>query len=80
VLDIGLSGIDGLEVCRRIRATSALPIIMLTARDEEADRVAGLELGADDYVPKPFSPRELAAASRRCCGAAPPRRVPSAGR
>jgi len=61
VLDTGLSGIDGLEVCRRIRATSALPIIMLTARDEEADRVAGLELGADDYVPKPFSPRELAA-------------------
>ena len=61
VLDIGLPGIDGLEVCRRVRATSALPIIMLTARDEEADRVAGLELGADDYVPKPFSPRELAA-------------------
>jgi DNA-binding response OmpR family regulator len=61
VLDIGLPGIDGLEVCRRIRALSQLPIIMLTARDEEADRVTGLELGADDYVPKPFSPRELAA-------------------
>ena len=61
VLDIGLPGMDGLEVCRRIRAGSRLPIIMLTARDEEADRVAGLELGADDYVPKPFSPRELAA-------------------
>jgi DNA-binding response OmpR family regulator len=61
VLDIGLPGMDGLEVCRRIRADSPLPIIMLTARDEEADRVAGLELGADDYVPKPFSPRELAA-------------------
>jgi DNA-binding response OmpR family regulator len=61
VLDIGLPGIDGLEVCRRIRADSRLPLIMLTARDEEADRVAGLELGADDYVPKPFSPRELAA-------------------
>jgi DNA-binding response OmpR family regulator len=61
VLDIGLPGIDGLEVCRRIRALSRLPIIMLTARDEEADRVTGLELGADDYVPKPFSPRELAA-------------------
>ena len=61
VLDIGLPGIDGLEVCRRIRAGSRLPVIMLTARDEEADRVAGLELGADDYVPKPFSPRELAA-------------------
>jgi DNA-binding response OmpR family regulator len=61
VLDLGLPGIDGLEVCRRIRAGSSLPIIMLTARDEEADRVVGLELGADDYVPKPFSPRELAA-------------------
>ena len=61
VLDIGLPGIDGLEVCRRIRAGSRLPVIMLTARDEEADRVAGLELGADDYVAKPFSPRELAA-------------------
>ena len=61
VLDIGLPGMDGLEVCRRIRASSALPVIMLTARDEEADRVAGLELGADDYVSKPFSPRELSA-------------------
>ena len=61
ILDIGLPGIDGLEVCRRIRAISRVPIIMLTARDEEADRVTGLELGADDYVPKPFSPRELAA-------------------
>src|ERR1700758_60974 len=61
VLDIGLPGIDGFEVCRRIRAGSKVPIIMLTARDEEPDRVAGLELGADDYVAKPFSPRELAA-------------------
>src|SRR5918992_1042096 len=61
VLDIGLPGMDGFEVCRRIRARSAVPIVMLTARDEEPDRVAGLELGADDYVPKPFSPRELAA-------------------
>jgi DNA-binding response OmpR family regulator len=61
VLDIGLPGIDGLEVCRRIRAGSKVPIIMLTARDEEPDRVAGLELGADDYVSKPFSPRELSA-------------------
>ena len=61
VLDLGLPGMDGLEVCRRVRAGSSLPIIMLTARDEAADRVAGLELGADDYVPKPFSPRELAA-------------------
>ena len=61
VLDIGLPGMDGLEVCRRLRAKSELPIIMLTARDDEADRVVGLELGADDYVSKPFSPRELAA-------------------
>ena len=61
VLDIGLPGIDGFEVCRRIRAGSNVPIIMLTARDEEPDRVAGLEIGADDYVSKPFSPRELSA-------------------
>jgi DNA-binding response OmpR family regulator len=61
VLDIGLPGIDGFEVCRQMRAQSKVPIIMLTARDEEPDRVAGLELGADDYVAKPFSPRELAA-------------------
>src|SRR4051812_29266499 len=61
VLDIGLPGIDGFEVCRRLRAQSKVPIIMLTARDEEPDRVAGFEIGADDYVSKPFSPRELAA-------------------
>ncbi len=61
VLDLGLPGIDGFEVCRRIRAGSKVPIVMLTARDEEPDRVAGLELGADDYVAKPFSPRELSA-------------------
>ncbi len=61
VLDIGLPGMDGFEVCRRLRARSEVPIVMLTARDEEPDRVAGLELGADDYVPKPFSPRELVA-------------------
>ena len=61
VLDIGLPDIDGFEVCRRIRARSSVPLIMLTARDEEPDRVAGLEVGADDYVPKPFSPRELVA-------------------
>ncbi|MDQ6606967.1 MAG: response regulator transcription factor [Actinomycetota bacterium] len=59
VLDIGLPGIDGFEVCRRISGT--VPVIMLTARDEVPDRVAGLEVGADDYVAKPFSPRELAA-------------------
>jgi DNA-binding response OmpR family regulator len=61
VLDVGLPGIDGFEVCRQMRASSKVPIVMLTARDEEPDRVAGFELGADDYVPKPFSPRELAA-------------------
>src|SRR6185437_9769303 len=61
ILDVGLPGIDGFEVCRQVRAASKVPIVMLTARDEEPDRVAGLELGADDYVPKPFSPRELAA-------------------
>jgi DNA-binding response OmpR family regulator len=61
VLDIGLPGVDGFEVCRALRAHSKVPIVMLTARDEEPDRVAGLELGADDYVSKPFSPRELAA-------------------
>jgi DNA-binding response OmpR family regulator len=64
VLDVGLPGMDGFEVCRRIRARSATPIVMLTARDEEPDRVVGLELGADDYVTKPFSLRELAARIR----------------
>lgn len=61
VLDIGLPGMDGFDVCRRMRERSGVPIVMLTARDEEPDRVAGLEVGADDYVTKPFSPRELAA-------------------
>ena len=61
VLDVGLPGIDGFEVCRQMRNSSQVPIVMLTARDEEADRVVGFALGADDYVPKPFSPRELGA-------------------
>ena len=61
VLDVGLPGIDGLEVCRRLRQTSTIPVIFLTARDGEVDRVVGLELGADDYVTKPFSPPELVA-------------------
>ena len=61
VLDIGLPGMDGFEVCRQIRARSSVPILIVTARDEEPDRVAGLELGADDYITKPFSPRELVA-------------------
>jgi DNA-binding response OmpR family regulator len=64
VLDVMLPGTDGLELCRWIRSTSELPVIMLTARGEEADRIVGLELGADDYVTKPFSPRELAARIR----------------
>ncbi len=61
VLDVGLPDVDGLEVCRRIRATSALPVIFLTARADEIDRVLGLELGADDYLTKPFAPAELVA-------------------
>jgi DNA-binding response OmpR family regulator len=61
VLDMMLPGVNGLDILRRIRAAGDMPVIMLTARAEESDRVAGLELGADDYVVKPFSPRELAA-------------------
>ena len=61
ILDIRLPGIDGFDVARTIRTRSDVPILMLTARDEEPDRVAGLELGADDYLTKPFSPRELVA-------------------
>ncbi|MER5262223.1 response regulator transcription factor [Actinosynnema sp. NPDC002837] len=60
VLDLMLPGVDGLEVCRRLRLRSAVPVVMLTALGEEEDRIAGLQLGADDYVTKPFSPRELA--------------------
>ena len=64
VLDVMLPGTDGLALCRCIRSRGELPVIMLTARGEEADRIVGLELGADDYVTKPFSPRELAARVR----------------
>ena len=64
VLDLMLPGMDGLEVCRRIRARSNVPVLMLTARGDETDRVVGLELGADDYLPKPCSPRELLARLR----------------
>ena len=64
VLDVMLPGTDGLELCRWIRSRSRVPVIMLTARGEESDRIVGLELGADDYVTKPFSPRELAARVR----------------
>src|SRR6185369_5340997 len=76
VLDLGLPGVDGLDVARTIRRGSDLPIIMLTARADESDTLVGLELGADDYVTKPFSPKELVArvraVLRRTSGAAEP--------
>ena len=79
VLDVGLPGrLDGLEVCRRLRSAGAIPVLMLTARDAEVDRIVGLEMGADDYVTKPYSPRELVARVRailrRVDG--PPRETP----
>ncbi len=61
ILDIGLPGMSGLDVCRELRTTSDVPVLFLTARDDEVDRILGLELGADDYVTKPFSPREVVA-------------------
>ena len=64
VLDLALPGIDGLEVCRRLRASSDVPVLMLTARGDAMDRIVGLEIGADDYLPKPFEPRELLARLR----------------
>jgi DNA-binding response OmpR family regulator len=64
VLDLGLPGVDGLDVARELRRSSSVPIVMLTARGEESDRVVGLELGADDYLVKPFSPKELVARVR----------------
>src|SRR5690242_12375295 len=64
VLDLGLPGLDGLDVTRQLRRDSTIPIVMLTARDDELDKLIGLELGADDYVTKPFSPRELVARIR----------------
>ena len=64
ILDVMLQDIDGFEICRRIRARGQTPILMLTARGEETDRIVGLEIGADDYLPKPFSPRELQARIR----------------
>lgn len=75
VLDLMLPGMDGLEVCRRLRQVAPIPVVMLTALGEENDRIAGLEIGADDYVTKPFSPRELAArvraVLRRAAGGVP---------
>jgi two-component system phosphate regulon response regulator OmpR len=79
ILDVMLPGIDGLEVCRRLRARSQVPILMLTARGDDLDRIVGLELGADDYLPKPFNPRELlarlGAILRRTRGPVPPDEV-----
>ncbi len=64
VLDIMMPGEDGFSICRRLRATSSVPVIMLTARGDDIDRIVGLEIGADDYLPKPFNPRELVARIR----------------
>ncbi len=77
VLDVMLPGADGLDLCRWIRSRSELPVILLTARGEEADRIVGLELGADDYVTKPFSPRELAARVRTVLRRAAPAEHPA---
>src|SRR5215469_5557204 len=79
VLDIMMPGEDGLSLCRHIRDTSQIPVVLLTARGEEVDRIIGLEMGADDYIPKPFSPRELVAritAVLRRTQALPPRQKP----
>ena len=74
VLDLMLPDIDGIEVCRRIRATSDVPILMLTARDEDVDKIIGLEVGADDYMTKPFNPRELVARVKSVLRRASPER------
>src|ERR1044072_1899352 len=76
VLDVMLPGCDGLELCRWIRRRSNLPVILLTARGDESDRIVGLELGADDYVTKPFSPRELAARVKTVLRRATPETTP----
>jgi DNA-binding response OmpR family regulator len=77
LLDVMLPGIDGFEVCRRLRAAHDVPVVMLTARGDDSDRVAGLDLGADDYVPKPFNPRELLARMRAVLRRARPRPAPA---
>lgn len=79
VLDMMLPGVNGLDILRRIRSKGDMPVIMLTARSEESDRVAGLELGADDYVVKPFSPRELAARVNGVLRRAAPKAAPLGG-
>lgn len=78
ILDLGLPDIDGLQVLRELRAISQMPVILLTARSDEIDRVLGLELGADDYVAKPFSPRELLARVRNILRRAQPAQTPMA--
>jgi DNA-binding response OmpR family regulator len=77
VLDLMLPGLDGWEVCRRVRAAGNLPIIMLTARDDDVDKIVGLELGADDYLTKPFNPRELVARVRAILRRAGPGSAPT---
>ncbi|MBI4302939.1 MAG: response regulator transcription factor [Chloroflexi bacterium] len=79
ILDLMLPEVDGLEVCRHIRRSSDVPIIMLTARQEDADKLIGLELGADDYVTKPFSPRELVARVRAVLRRTRPATTPTTG-
>ena len=74
ILDLMLPDIDGIEVCRRIRKTSDVPILMLTARDEDVDKIIGLEVGADDYLTKPFNPRELVARVKSILRRAAPER------
>jgi DNA-binding response OmpR family regulator len=74
VLDLTLPDMDGLEVCRQIRARSSVPVVMLTARDDEVDRLAGLDVGADDYIGKPFSPKELVARMKAVLRRAEPHR------
>ncbi|APU32252.1 two-component system response regulator CreB [Ectopseudomonas alcaliphila JAB1] len=78
ILDVGLPDISGFEVCKRLRRFSELPVIFLTARSEEIDRVVGLEIGADDYVVKPFSPREVAARVKAILKRVAPREAPAA--
>jgi DNA-binding response OmpR family regulator len=79
VLDLMLPDLDGMEVCRRIRETSTMPVLMLTARDDDLDKIAGLEIGADDYLTKPFNPRELVARVRAILRRSASRTKPDAG-
>jgi DNA-binding response OmpR family regulator len=79
VLDLMLPDLDGMEVCRRIREASSLPVLMLTARDDDLDKIAGLEMGADDYLTKPFNPRELVARVRAILRRGGARTRPDAG-